>query len=83
MSRILKNFINGGLRDSIGGRVQDLNPADVSDVVAEAPTSTAEEAAEACEAAANAFDGWRQAVSFTGSNDVGIGLYGARPPHAA
>ena len=55
----LKNFIGGQWRDSRGGRVQDLNPADVHDVVAEAPSSTAEEAAEACEAAARAFPGWR------------------------
>jgi len=57
--RTLKNFIGGQWRDSRGGRVQDLNPADVHDVVAEAPSSTAEEAAEACEAAARAFPGWR------------------------
>jgi alpha-ketoglutaric semialdehyde dehydrogenase len=40
--------------------VKDLNPADVQDVVAEAPASTAAEAAEACEAAAAAFPAWRQ-----------------------
>jgi acyl-CoA reductase-like NAD-dependent aldehyde dehydrogenase len=59
VSRILKNFINGELRDSTGGLVQDLNPADVTDVVAEAPASTAADAAEACEAAAKAFETWR------------------------
>src|SRR4026209_1242763 len=57
---ILKNFIDGKWRDSTGGRVKDLNPADVHDVVADAPSSTAAEAAEACEAAARAFPGWRQ-----------------------
>ena len=58
--RTLKNFIGGEWRDSRGGRVKDLNPADVQDVVAEAPSSTAAEAAEACEAAARAFENWRQ-----------------------
>ncbi len=58
--RILKNFIGGKWRESKGGRIKDLNPADVSDVVADAPSSTAAEAAEACDAAANAFEGWRQ-----------------------
>lgn len=58
--RTLKNFIAGQWRDSTGARVKDLNPADVQDVVADAPASTAAEAAAACEAAARAFDGWRQ-----------------------
>jgi aldehyde dehydrogenase (NAD+) len=58
--RTLKNFIGGQWRDSNGGRVKDLNPADVHDVVAEAPSSTATEAAEACTAAARAFPAWRE-----------------------
>jgi aldehyde dehydrogenase (NAD+) len=57
--RTLKNFINGEWRASTGGRVKDVNPADVDDVIAEAPSSTAAEAAEACEAAARAFEKWR------------------------
>ncbi len=57
--RSLKNFIDGEWRDSKGGRVKDVNPADVDDVIAEAPSSTAAEAAEACEAAARAFEKWR------------------------
>jgi alpha-ketoglutaric semialdehyde dehydrogenase len=57
--RILKNYINGEWRDSSGGRAKDVNPADVDDVIAEAPLSTAAEAAEACEAAARAFEKWR------------------------
>jgi alpha-ketoglutaric semialdehyde dehydrogenase len=58
--RILRNFIGGKWRDSKGDRVKDLNPADVTDVIAEAPASTAAEAAEACDAALRAFEGWRQ-----------------------
>ncbi len=57
--RTLKNYINGEWRDSSGGRAKDVNPADVDDVIAEAPLSTAAEAAEACEAAARAFEKWR------------------------
>ena len=57
--RTLKNFIDGQWRDSRGGWVKDVNPADVDDIVAEAPLSTAAEAAEACEAAARAFEHWR------------------------
>ena len=58
--RIIRNFIDGTWRDSAGGRVPDVNPADVTDVIAEAPSSTAAEADEACEAAARAFEGWRR-----------------------
>jgi alpha-ketoglutaric semialdehyde dehydrogenase len=58
--RILKNFIDGKWTDSRSGkRVPDLNPADTSDVIAEAPASTAAEASEACESAARAFPAWR------------------------
>ena len=58
--RTLSNYINGEWRGSSSGRrVKDLNPADTTEVLAEAPSSTAAEAAEACAAAARAFPGWR------------------------
>ena len=57
--RQLKNFIGGEWRESKGRRVQDLNPADTSEIIADAPSSTAAEAAEACEAALRAYPGWR------------------------
>ena len=57
--RTLSNFIGGEWCESAGGRVRDLNPADTAEIVAEAPASTAAEAASACEAAAHAFDAWR------------------------
>jgi aldehyde dehydrogenase (NAD+) len=57
--RQLKNFIGGEWRESTGKRVKDLNPADTSEVIAEAPSSTAAEAAGACEAALRAYPGWR------------------------
>lgn len=57
--RTLSNFIAGQWRESSGRRIPDLNPADTTELVAEAPASTAAEAASACEAAAQAFDAWR------------------------
>jgi alpha-ketoglutaric semialdehyde dehydrogenase len=57
--RILQNFIAGQWRESKGGRVRDVNPADTAEVLADAPASTAAEASEACDAAASAFEGWR------------------------
>jgi acyl-CoA reductase-like NAD-dependent aldehyde dehydrogenase len=58
--RTLQNFIGGTWRDSATGRrTKDLNPADASEIVAEAPASSAREAADACEAARDAFEGWR------------------------
>jgi acyl-CoA reductase-like NAD-dependent aldehyde dehydrogenase len=57
--RQLKNYIGGEWRESTGKRVKDFNPADTSEVIAEAPASTAAEAAEACEAARRAYPGWR------------------------
>ena len=58
--RHLNNYIDGRWVDTRSGRrVQDINPADSTDVIADAPSSTAEEAAEACVAAHRAFEGWR------------------------
>jgi acyl-CoA reductase-like NAD-dependent aldehyde dehydrogenase len=56
---VLKNFVGGEWRESRGRRVADFNPADASEIVAEAPASTAAEAAEAVAAAERAFEGWR------------------------
>jgi acyl-CoA reductase-like NAD-dependent aldehyde dehydrogenase len=58
--RNLKNYIGGTWTDSRSGRrIQDVNPADTSEIVADAPSSTADEASAACEAARDAFEGWR------------------------
>ena len=58
--RNLKNYIGGQWTDSRSGRrIQDVNPADTSEIVADAPSSTADEAAAACDAARQAFEGWR------------------------
>jgi acyl-CoA reductase-like NAD-dependent aldehyde dehydrogenase len=55
----LNNFIAGEWQESRGRRIPDLNPADTTDVIAEAPASTVEEAAAAVDAAERAFEGWR------------------------
>ncbi|HVL69157.1 MAG TPA: aldehyde dehydrogenase family protein [Vicinamibacterales bacterium] len=58
--RSLRNYIDGRWTDSTGGqRIRDINPADTDEVIAEAPASTAADAAAACEAAARAFPAWR------------------------
>ena len=57
--RTLGNFIDGEWRPSTGRPVPDVNPADTNEHLAEAPASTAAEAASGCEAAARAFPAWR------------------------
>jgi acyl-CoA reductase-like NAD-dependent aldehyde dehydrogenase len=58
--RILSNLIDGEWRASASKRrVPDVNPADTSEVLAEAPASTADEATAAVDAAARALQGWR------------------------
>ena len=57
--KTINNFIGGEWRESAGRRIPDLNPADATEVIGEAPASTAAEAASACDAAARAFEGWR------------------------
>src|SRR6185436_2242949 len=58
--RTLNNFIAGEWRESTGRRIPNLNPADTREVIGDSPLSTSAEAAAACEAAARAFEGWRQ-----------------------
>jgi aldehyde dehydrogenase (NAD+) len=57
--RTINNYIAGEWRESPARRIADRNPADATEVLGEAPASSAEEAASACEAAARAFEGWR------------------------
>jgi len=60
MSEPLRHYIAGGLRPSSGGdTLQDLNPSDKRDVVAELPVGTAADVAAAVAAAAEALPGWR------------------------
>jgi len=56
-----RNFINGKWAESVSaGRVENLNPADTSDVLGTVRLSTREEARAAVEAAAEAARAWRQ-----------------------
>ena len=59
--RTLDNFIGGQwTKSGSSRRIHDINPANTDEIVAEAPASTAAEAAGACEAAARAFPAWRR-----------------------
>ena len=58
--RSLQNFIDGKWQPaSSKTRTPDINPADTSETVAEAPRSTAADAAAAVKAADHAYAGWR------------------------
>jgi alpha-ketoglutaric semialdehyde dehydrogenase len=58
--RTLENFVGGcWVPASTDGTVDDLNPADPSDVLARIPLSSAEDARAAVAAAAEAFPAWR------------------------
>lgn len=55
----LQHFINNEWRKSQGDQwIEDLNPSDLSDVVALVPTGSADDALAASAAAATAFPGW-------------------------
>ena len=58
-NRKLKNFIHNEWRTSAGdGWIDDLNPSDVRDVIAQIPQGTADDARAASAAAAAAFPAW-------------------------
>jgi alpha-ketoglutaric semialdehyde dehydrogenase len=56
-----RNFVGGGwVRSGSTASVPNLNPADTRDVVGHVPLSTAEEARQAAQAAADAYPAWRE-----------------------
>ena len=58
--RTLDNYINGEWRTPATAKhLPDINPADTNDTVAEAPMSTAADAAAAVKAAERAYPAWR------------------------
>ena len=60
MAERYKNLVAGEWVDArAGGTVQDLNPADTSEVVAEFPSMAAEDVTRAIDAAAEAFPAWK------------------------
>ena len=60
--RTIKNFINGELRDPIEGRTAALVNPVTGEEFAQAPVSTGADIDAAARAAAEAFDGWRDAT---------------------
>jgi aldehyde dehydrogenase (NAD+) len=55
-----RNFVGGEWVTSASpGRVPNVNPSDTREVLGEVPQSSADEAAAACQAAADAFEAWR------------------------
>ncbi|HEX5005194.1 MAG TPA: aldehyde dehydrogenase family protein [Gemmatimonadales bacterium] len=61
MTTLLSHFIAGASRPSSGGAtLQDLNPSDARDVVAELPVGTGQDAAAAVAAASEALPSWRR-----------------------
>ena len=56
----LRHFIGGAWTESRGDRwIADVNPSDTTDVVAELPEGTADDARHAVDAASNALEAWR------------------------
>jgi betaine-aldehyde dehydrogenase len=58
----LRNFVGGSHVDAMDGRRMDLVDPATGEVFASAPVSGAEDVDRACAAAAEAFDGWRDAT---------------------
>lgn len=64
----LKHFINGQCVESKGKRaLLDINPSNASDVIAEVPLGTAEDAEAAVAAASEAFTPWRSRTALARS----------------
>ena len=59
MSKTHSNLIDGRWVTSSAGHFDDLNPADLTEVVAEVSSMSAEEATSAVSVAAAAYEGWR------------------------
>ena len=69
MAERYKILVAGEWVDARGGTLQDLNPADTSEVVAEFPSMTAEDVTRAVDAAAEAFPAWK-ALTWTARGAV-------------
>src|SRR6266478_4054872 len=57
--RALQNFVNGKYVDASDGRTSDLIDPSTGEVYAQAPMSGRQDVDAAMQAAANAFEGWR------------------------
>jgi len=60
--RTLQNFVNGKFTDASDGRTSDVIDPSTGDVYAHAPVSSRQDVDVAMQAAANAFEGWRDAT---------------------
>jgi betaine-aldehyde dehydrogenase len=60
--RTLRNFVNGKLTDASDGRTSDVIDPSTGEVYAHAPVSGRQDVDAAMQAAANAFEGWRDAT---------------------
>ena len=68
--RVFRNFINGESADSADGQMMDLVNPTTGEVYAQAANSTAEDVDRAFQAAATAFESWRDSTpsrAFTGA----------------
>src|SRR6266436_6354941 len=60
--RTLQNFVNGKYVDTSDGRTSDLIDPSTGEVYAQAPVSSRQDVDAAMQAAANAFEGWRDST---------------------
>ena len=60
--RTLQNFVNGAYTDASDGRTSDVIDPSTGEVYAQAPISSATDVDAAMQAAADAFDGWRDST---------------------
>jgi betaine-aldehyde dehydrogenase len=60
--RTLRNFVNGKFADASDGRTSDVIDPSTGEVYAHAPVSGRQDVDAAMQAAANAFEGWRDAT---------------------
>src|SRR6204780_994644 len=60
--RTLQNFVNGKFTDASDGRTSDVIDPSTGDVYAHAPVSSRQDVDAAMQAAANAFEGWRDST---------------------
>src|SRR6202167_4229337 len=60
--RRLQNFVNGKYADTAEGRSSDVVDPSTGEVYAQAPISSAKDVDAAMQAAANAFEGWRDST---------------------
>src|ERR1700685_1497419 len=60
--RVLQNFVNGKFTDPSDGRTSDVIDPSTGEVYAQAPISSRQDVDAAMQAAANAFEGWRDST---------------------